>query len=142
LRPTLGYPTERDGGEGERIRAATAQRRACFFLVGEREHRLYPLYPEQIDYVRSSGNYVQYLTGGGEYIARESITHLEGVLRRLGFIRIERSILLNLRAIAYAEPGGRGVFAFTLTSRECLCGRRTPRSGTSADPLPQHAILQ
>ena len=148
-----------------RIRARVAEPSACVFLVGEREHRLYPLKPDQIDYVRSSGNYVQYYAGGSEYIARESITRLDGALRPHGFIRIERSILLNLRAIAYAEPSGRGVFAFTLTSRECLYstptyresilevlpfrrrmtpvrGRRASRGGTSADPLPQHAILQ
>jgi DNA-binding LytR/AlgR family response regulator len=148
-----------------RIRTRNGDPSVCLFLVGEREHRLYPLYPEQIDYVRSSGNYVQYSASGSQYIARESIAHLGDALRPYGFIRIERSILLNLRAIAYAEPSGRGVFAFTLTSRECLYStstyreailevlpfrrRMTPtrgvralRGGTSDDPLPRHAILQ
>lgn len=85
-------------------------------LVGEREHRLYPLDPYQIDYVESAGNYVTYHLGSTDYIARESIKRLDYVLGPAGFVRIERSLLLNLRAIAYAEPLGHGSFAFTLVT--------------------------
>jgi two-component system LytT family response regulator len=86
------------------------------FLIGEREHRLYPLDTFDIDYVQAAGNYVTYHRAGVEYIARESIKHLEAALAPMGFVRIERSLLLNLRAIAYAQPIGRGSFVFTLTS--------------------------
>lgn len=87
-----------------------------FLLIGEREHRLYPLDPSQIDFIRSAGNYVTYHVGTLEYIARESIKRLGIALAPSGFVRIERSLLLNIRAIDYAEPGGRGSFAFTLLS--------------------------
>ena len=86
------------------------------FLVGEREHRLYPLDPFEIDYVQSAGNYVTYHLAGVEYIARESIKRLDALLAPAGFVRIERSLLLNVRAIAYAQPIGHGSFAFTLVS--------------------------
>lgn len=87
------------------------------FLVGEREHRLYPLDSFEIDYVQSAGNYVTYHRAGVEYIARDSIKRLQPVLAPAGFMRIERSLLLNVRAIAYAEPlGRRGSFVFTLTT--------------------------
>lgn len=86
------------------------------FLVGEREHRLYPLDPLDIDYVQSAGNYVTYHLGAVEYIARESIKRLAAMLAPAGFVRIERSLLLNVRAIAYAQPVGHGSFAFTLVS--------------------------
>lgn len=86
------------------------------FLVGEREHRLYPLDPLAIDYVRAAGNYVTFHLAGVEYIARESIKRLAAVLAPTGFVRIERSLLLNVRAIAYAQPVGHGSFAFTLAS--------------------------
>lgn len=97
-------------------RDAFADASRPFLLIGEREHRLYPLDPSQIDYVRSAGNYVTYHVGTVEYIARESIRKLGTTLAPAGFVRIERSLLLNIRAIAYAEPGGRGSFAFTLLS--------------------------
>jgi two-component system, LytTR family, response regulator len=85
-------------------------------LVGERERRLYPLDPCQIDYVESAGNYVTYHQAGVEYIARECLKRLADVLAPIGFVRIQRSLLLNVRAIAYAEPIGHGTFAFTLAS--------------------------
>lgn len=85
-------------------------------LVGEREHRLYPLDPFAVDYVQSAGNYVTYHVSGVEYIARESIKRLDVVLASAGFVRIERSLLLNVRAIAYAQPLGHGSFVFTLTT--------------------------
>jgi len=86
------------------------------FLVGEREHRLYPLDPNAIDYVESAGNYVTYHLAGVEYICRESIKRLAALLAPNGFVRIERSLLLNVRAIAYAQPLGHGSFVFTLTT--------------------------
>lgn len=86
------------------------------FLVGEREHRLYPLEPLEIDYVQSAGNYVTYHLGGVEYIARESIKRLDTLLAPAGFVRIERSLLLNVRAIAYAQPVGHGTYEFTLAT--------------------------
>jgi len=89
------------------------------FLVGEREHRLHPLDPFDIDYIKAAGNYVTYHLAGVEYIARESLKHLAYLLGPVGFVRIERSLLLNVRAIAYAQPSGHGAFAFTLG-----CGAR------------------
>jgi two-component system LytT family response regulator len=86
------------------------------FLVGEREHRLYPLDPFEIDYVESAGNYVTYHLAGVAYIARESLKRLDVVLAPAGFVRIERSLLLNVRAIAYAQPLGHGTFVFTLVT--------------------------
>lgn len=86
------------------------------FLVGEREQRLYPLDPFEIDYVQSAGNYVTYHLGAVEYIARESVKRLDALLAPAGFVRIERSLLLNIRAVAYAQPLGHGSFVFTLTT--------------------------
>jgi DNA-binding LytR/AlgR family response regulator len=89
-------------------------------LIGEREHRLYPLDPEKIDYIESDGNYVSIRSGNTTYISRDSIKRLSGELAHLGFIRIERSLLVNIRAVLYAEATGRGRFAFTLSSGACL----------------------
>jgi DNA-binding LytR/AlgR family response regulator len=106
---------------GRLKRAGAAQlEEQPFRLIGERERRLYPLEPLRIDYVESAGNYVKYRVGNLEYIAREAMKRLDTALRPLGFVRIERSLLVNIRAIAYAEPTGRGTFAFTLHGGACL----------------------
>jgi two-component system LytT family response regulator len=85
-------------------------------LIGEREHRLYPLDPQKIDYIESDGNYVSIHSGQSSYISRDSIKRLAGELADFDFIRIERSLLVNIRAVLYAETVGRGRFAFTLSS--------------------------
>jgi DNA-binding LytR/AlgR family response regulator len=102
------------------------------FLIGEREHRLYPLDPQGIDYIRSDGNYVRYVVGSVGYIARETGKHLEQLLSPVGFLRIERSLLVNMRAIAYVEPIGRGTFEFTLTSGARLRSGATYREAILA----------
>jgi two-component system, LytTR family, response regulator len=107
-----------------------AQADRLLLLVGEREHRLYPLDARQITYIESAGNYVSYHHGGLEYIARESIKRLATVLVSAGFMRIKRSLLLNVRAIAYAQPIGRGSFGFTLVS-----GTRLQSSDTYRDAI-------
>ena len=89
-------------------------------LVGERERRLYPLDPEKVDYIESDGNYVSIRSGNAAYISRDTIKRLAAELAHLGFIRIERSLLVNIRAVVYAEAAGRGRFTFTLCCGACL----------------------
>jgi len=83
-------------------------------LVAEREKRLYPLEPQRIDYVESAGNYVKFHVGNCEYTARECIKRLEVVLGLAGFVRIERTLLVNILAISFVEKLGHRAFAFTL----------------------------
>jgi two-component system, LytTR family, response regulator len=90
------------------------------FLVGERLRRLYPLDPRSIDYIEADGNYVTLRAGKAEYLSRDSIKRLALQLADLGFMRIERSLLLNASAVAYAEVARHGTFAFTLNSGVCL----------------------
>jgi two-component system, LytTR family, response regulator len=90
------------------------------FLVGERQHRLYPLEVEKIDYIEARGNYVTIRSGTYDYIRRDSIKRLAAYLADRGFMRIERSLLLNVRAVAYAQVADHGTFAFTLSSGACI----------------------
>jgi two-component system LytT family response regulator len=97
-----------------------AQETLATLLVGEREHRLYLLKTEKIDYIESQGNYVKFQSGGIEYISRDSLKRLAPALSPGGFIRIERSLMINIRAIQYAQRTGRGTYAFTLLSGRVL----------------------
>jgi two-component system, LytTR family, response regulator len=90
------------------------------FLVGERQRRLYPLDPKSIDYIEADGNYVTLRVGQAEYLRRDSIKSLSTQLAECSFIRIDRSLLVNSAAVAYAEVAGHGTYAFTLTSGVCL----------------------
>jgi two-component system LytT family response regulator len=90
------------------------------FLVGERQHRLYPLEVDKIDYIEARGNYVTIRSSNCDYIRRDSIKRLAAYLADDGFMRIERSLLLNVRAVAYAQVANHGTFAFTLCSGACI----------------------
>lgn len=122
----IGLPTANRSG------AANEWMPTGILLVGEREHRLYILEPDKIEYVESQGNYVKLHASRADYISRDSIKRLSQVLASNGFIRIERSLLINVHAILYAERTGRGRYSFTLTSGSCL------HSGASY----RNAILQ
>jgi two-component system, LytTR family, response regulator len=97
-------------------------------LVGERQRRLYPLNIEKIDYIEADGNYVTIRAGNTEYISRDTIKRLTADLAAFGFVRIDRSILLNIRAVEFAEPVGHGTLAFTLSSGTCLHSSKTYRN--------------
>lgn len=106
-------------------------------LVGERQHRLYPLDIEKIDYIESDGNYVTIRVGNAEYISRDSIKRLASELADFGFVRIDRSILLNIRAVHFVEPIGHGSLAFTLSSGACLHSSKKYRASI-VSVLPWH----
>jgi two-component system LytT family response regulator len=97
-------------------------------LVGERQHRLHVLDPVRIDYVEAKGNYVMFHGGSREYLSRDTLKRLEGILQVYGFLRIENSLLLKLWAIDYAVPIGRGRFVFTLHSGVSLRSSLTYRA--------------
>jgi len=99
------------------------------FLVGERRQRLYPLELSKIDYIESDGNYVTIRSGGAEYLSRDSIKRLSIVLSDHGFVRIERSLLVNIGAVSYVELAGHGSYAFTLACGACLYSGVTYRDG-------------
>jgi len=112
-------------------------RRPPKLLVGERQHRLYPLAIETIDYIEADGNYVTIRVGDAEYISRDSIKRLATDLADFGFVRIDRSILLNISAVHFAEPVGHGTLAFTLSSGACLHSSKTYREAI-VRMLPWH----
>jgi len=85
-------------------------------LVGERERRLYVLKSDEIEYIESHGNYVKLHGAGVEYISRDSVKRLAAALAGTGFIRIARSLLVNVRWIHYAQRASRGTYDFTLHS--------------------------
>ena len=103
-----------------RLDSASSSPKPPRFLVGERLRRLYPLDPRSIDYIEADGNYVTLRVGKEEYLSRDSIKRLAVQLAELGFIRIERSLLVNATAVAYAEVARHGTFALTLSSGICL----------------------
>lgn len=97
-------------------------------VVGERERRLYPLAPGDIDYIESRGNYVEFHADDLVFISRDTITRLAEALAASSYIRIHRTLLVNIKSILYVQRRGHGSYEFTLSSGARLCSARRFRS--------------
>jgi two-component system LytT family response regulator len=75
--------------------------------------------------VEADANYVTLHVGDERYLSRNTLKHLAALLAPMGFVRIERSVLLNLRRVAFAQRLDRGMFVFMLRN-----GARLMSSGT------------
>ncbi len=93
-------------------------------LIGERAHRLHIIAAAELDFLEVDGNYVTLHAGGERYLTRQSLTALEESLEPQGFLRIERSLLVNLRQVCFAERTERGTYAFTLKRGQRLVSSR------------------
>ena len=85
-------------------------------LVAERGGRIFFFSPIDIDYIKADSPYVKIHVGTECYINRDSLTRLSGLLESIGFIRISRTVLLNLQRVSFAEREGLGAVAFVLES--------------------------
>ncbi|HYL69979.1 MAG TPA: LytTR family DNA-binding domain-containing protein [Candidatus Dormibacteraeota bacterium] len=85
-------------------------------ILAERQQRLYFLDPTEIESVAAEGNYVSLQVRGASYLARVSLHRLEVQLAPNSFVRVHRSLMLNLDHVDYMERGLRGAFRITLRS--------------------------
>jgi two-component system LytT family response regulator len=85
-------------------------------LVGERAGRIHFFSPNVIDFIEADSNYIRIHVGSERFINRDALSRLAVLLEGHGFMRISRSVLLNLQRVSYAEREGRGALAFVLES--------------------------
>jgi len=105
-------------------------------LLAERAQRLHFIDTTLIESIESDCNYAIVYTDSERYIARATITRLATTLGPLGFLRIDRSLLINLRRVAFMEKLS-GYYAFTLRS-----GRRLVSGGVTYRKEIHKAIRQ
>ena len=81
---------------------------------------------EQLDYVEAQDDYVALHSGGKSYLKLQPIASLEALLDPERFVRIHRSVIVNLERVARIEPYGKDSRLAVLTD-----GARLPvsRSG-------------
>ncbi len=87
--------------------------------------RILFLKPGEITRVEAAGNYVILHSGREQHILRETLSALESRLQAAGFMRISRSVLVNLACIREIQPVGAGRYALLLrdgTRLDMTCG--------------------
>jgi two-component system, LytTR family, response regulator len=104
------------------------------FLVRGATH-LYFVRAENIEWADAQGNYVRLHAGGRAHFVRDTMKAFETKLHPDRFLRVHRSIIINIDHIQRLEPHGHGEYAITLRD-----GTRVTSSRAHGDRL--HALLQ
>ena len=111
-------------------------------LIAEKARRLYFLETTAIDYIQSDGNYLTIHLGAERYVSRNTLKHVTAMLAPLGFMRIDRSLLINLRKVAFVERlRHRSEVAFVLHTGEQLACGKTYRKQILRDLRRGHLAL-
>jgi len=76
--------------------------------------RILFLKPDEIDHIEACGNYVVLHSGKEKHIVRETMTAMETRLNSSGFMRINRSVILNLSRIKELQPMAAGEYVVIL----------------------------
>ena len=76
--------------------------------------RILFLKPAEIDHIEACGNYVLLHVGKEKHIVRETMTAMEARLSSSGFMRINRSVILNLSRIKELQPLAAGEYVVIL----------------------------
>ena len=69
---------------------------------------------EEIDWIEAAGNYVRFHVGEERYQTRKTLTALTGQLDPERFLRIHRSIIVNIDRVKQITPWCRGDGAVVL----------------------------
>jgi two-component system LytT family response regulator len=83
---------------------------------------------DEIDWVEAAGNYVELKTSSGCYLTREAIGRLSERLDPGQFVRIHRSVIVNLRRIKELQPCNRGEYMVILKDGKQLSCSRSYRA--------------
>ncbi|MCP3143444.1 LytR/AlgR family response regulator transcription factor [Pyxidicoccus xibeiensis] len=78
-----------------------------------------------ITHVEAEANYVRVHTADGQHVMRETLTHLEERLDTRRFVRVHRSVLVNLDHVRELEPLSQGEYLLVLGAGTAV---RTGRS--------------
>ncbi len=82
---------------------------------------------DSIDYIESAANYMVLHTQTGNHVLRETLTNLESKLPATMFLRISRSVIVNLERIKGWETNQRGDYELILHNNQKLVMTRGVR---------------
>jgi two-component system, LytTR family, response regulator len=104
----------------ESVRAQRPLRRVLVKGSG----RIYAVRVEDIDYIEVAGHYVELYTGATTHLVRETIGSMEARLDSSRFVRIHRSVVVNIDRIRELRPAFHREFVVVLhTGHELRCSR-------------------
>jgi len=102
-----------------------AARVSEYFVVRDAGDRMSLLDIDQIEWFESAGNYVQVHSRGRTYLMRTTMDRVaQRVAARRSFVRVRRSAIVNIRAVASLERSGKSSFIVQLRSGRTIISSR------------------
>lgn len=108
-----------NGGEGGPARSNHSPER----FVVKSEGRILFFTTDEIDWIEAASNYVKLYSSGKGHLVRHTMNEMERKLDPRQFLRIHRSIIVNVKKIRGVQPCNSGEFIVTLVS-----GKELPSS--------------
>lgn len=96
-------------------------------LVVKSGGRVVFLRTDEIEWVEAAANYVRVHAGGASYLLRETMNSFESRLAPAQFMRIHRSIIVNVGHIRALQPCNNGEYVITLENGKELSLSRSYR---------------
>ena len=87
---------------------------------------------DEIDWIKSEGNYVRIYAGNAKHLIRETLSTLEVKLDPEKFVRIHRGTIINIERIRGMQPLFNGEFAVILHDKTELASSRRYRKNLEA----------
>jgi two-component system LytT family response regulator len=82
---------------------------------------------EQVDFVESAANYLVLRTGTGSHVLRETLSHIETRLPPELFLRISRSVIVNVTRVKALQAGPEGQNTILLQDGRQFSATRSAR---------------
>jgi two-component system LytT family response regulator len=101
-------------------------------LMIKASNRMVLLKVEDIDFIEADGNYAKLHVGRKAHLLREKMHDLEGRLDPAKFVRIHRSVIVNLDRIKEMQPHFNGDYIVVLVDGRQLRLSRTRREHLEA----------
>jgi two-component system LytT family response regulator len=101
-------------------------------LMIKTSNRMMLLKVEEIDFIEADGNYAKLHTGRKTHLLREKMNDLEGRLDPARFVRIHRSVIVNLERIKEMHPHFNGDYIVVLDDGRQLRLSRSRREQLEA----------
>ena len=96
------------------LRELQGARQAPERLVVRSKDRVLFLKPEEVDWIEAAGNYVRLHQGDKSYLLRRTMVSLEETLPSREFVRIQRSVIINVERLAELRHEGKDEYVVVL----------------------------
>lgn len=78
--------------------------------------RIYFIHPETIEYIEAAGYYIEVFANGKKHLIRQSLTQLDELLDSHKFLRIHRSVIINLHFLKEIIRDGANDFSVRMAN--------------------------